>query len=509
MKLLKSICILVFFLILSDGIFAQRPEFKMPAGRIAISSDGNLHDSDDWGATAFSLAFISYAGLADRFVHYDYNNHLGASRTAWETIMTDAAKGGAKRFGLDVSRVFDDQKQKAEAIANFRKETEKNTAENPLWLICAGPMQMAYEMIEASPADKRQFIFAVSHGTWNEVHVHGACLKTWDDMKKDFPTVTYYDIIDQNKSNDENDFQSHISNWFWLRDSSKPNWQWLYNLDDTHQVDELEKWKSDTKETFDISDAGMTFWLITGGPNGGNDKGGWREIKALFDNPVVSVKGKPGKVKTKKSSGKGLIVIEAESTKSDLGDWKMIKEGDKNYVGNASGKAHLEFLGGTQEGSDPGSPIEYTFKVPEDGNYRLIMQTSKRLEGARGDMCNDVWVKMSGDFQSATNLDVSSLKDYLKYFQDGSVKTPEKSWHWGWRAEKGAHKFFNLVYQLKKGEKYTLTIAGRSQRFSIDYMVLFNENTISFEEAKATAIMMFSGCFMKKQKAEDFANKIQ
>ncbi len=39
-----------------------------------------------------------------------------------------------------------------------------------------------------------------------------------------------------------------------------------------------------------------------------------------------------------------------------------------NYVRNASGKALLEFLSGTQEGSNPGSPIEYTFKVPEDGN---------------------------------------------------------------------------------------------------------------------------------------------
>jgi hypothetical protein len=306
MNLLKLICSLLFLMTLSVGIFAQRPEIKMPAGRIAISSDGNLHDSDDWGATAFSLAFISYAGLADRFVHYDYNNHLGESRASWEAIMTDAAKGGAKRFGLDVSRVFDDQKQKAEAIANFVKEAEKNTDGNPLWLICAGPMQMAYEMIEASPANKRQFIFTISHGTWNEVHVHGECQKTWDDMKKDFPTVTYYDIIDQNTSNGENDFQSHISNWFWLRDSSNPNWQWLYNLDDTHQVDELENWKSDTKEKFDISDAGMIFWLITGGPDGGNDKGGWMETKALFENPVVTLEGKSVKTKVKKSIREGI-----------------------------------------------------------------------------------------------------------------------------------------------------------------------------------------------------------
>lgn len=189
----------------------------------------------------------------------------------------------------------------------------------------------------------------------------------------------------------------------------------------------------------------------------------------------------------KKPSGKGMMVIEAESTKSDLGEWKKIGAGESNYVEKASGNAHLEFLGGTQAGSDPASPLEYAFEVPENGNFGLIMQTSKRLEGARGDLCNDVWVKMSGDFQSATNLETTILKDYLKYFQEGSVKTPEKSWHWAWRAEKGKHVFYNLVYNLKKGERYILTIAGRSQRFSIDYMVLFDVNRFSFEVAKAKA----------------------
>jgi hypothetical protein len=200
---------------------------------------------------------------------------------------------------------------------------------------------------------------------------------------------------------------------------------------------------------------------------------------------IVLPVGKVIPTREKTSTGKGWIVIEAESTKSDLGEWKKIGAGERNYVENASGNVHLEFLGGTQAGSDPASPLEYAFEVPENGNYGLIMQTSKRLEGARGDLCNDVWVKMSGDFESATNLETTILKDYLKYFQEGSVKTPEKSWHWAWRAEKGKHVFYNLVYKLKKGERYILTLAGRSQRFSIDYMVLFNINRFSFEEAKA------------------------
>lgn len=118
----------------------------MPQGRIAFSSGGNLHDSDDWSATAFSLTFLHYAGLEKRFVNYDYNNHFGKYREACERIMDDAAKEGAKRFGLDVSKVFDAQTEKAAAIANFVNEAKKSSAKNPLWLICAGSMQMAYEM---------------------------------------------------------------------------------------------------------------------------------------------------------------------------------------------------------------------------------------------------------------------------------------------------------------------------------------------------------------------------
>ena len=323
-KSLSLFLMLGFVFYSGSVLYAQRPEIRMPTGRIAISSDGNLHDSDDWGATAFSLAIISHAGLADRFVHYDYCNHLGESRASWEVIMTEAAKGGARRFGLDVSKVFDDQKQKAGAIANFVNEAKKNTAQDPLWLICAGPMQMAWEMINATPAEKRQNIHCISHGKWNEIHVHGECQKTWADMKKDFPTVSYHNIADQNKSNGENDFQSNISNWFWLRDSPNPNFKWLYNLDDTHFVDEQETWKSNTKEVFDVSDAGMTYWLVTGGPNGGNDKGGWMEAKALFENPV--------KIKT-------LECLEVDSVPADFpvsfsfltsGEWQFIAYYNKN-----------------------------------------------------------------------------------------------------------------------------------------------------------------------------------
>lgn len=477
--MVKTLCI-VFALSVMFESNAQKSKMNMPNGRIAFSSDGNLHDSDDWGATAFSLAFLHYAGLEKRFVHYDYNNHLVESRESWEKIMDDAAKGGAKRFGLDVSKVFNDQTEKEAAIANFVKEAKKSTANNPLWLICAGPMQMAYNMIAESPKDKRQFIYTISHGKWNEDHTHGDLKKTWADMKQDFPEVTFHEIIDQNRSNGEDDLHSHIHNWFWLRDSDNKDWQWLYNLDDTWQVDKLENWKSDTEKSFDISDAGMTYWLITGGPNGGNDKAGWKEVKALFENkPIENVV-----TQSLELTSKDYIIFEAENTTSDLGEWKQIKMGDKNYVENASGWTFLEFQGNNPDKGEPNSPLEYKFKAPKGGNFRLLMMASKRLEGDRGDWCNDVYVKMEGNYTSATNLTKEALGEYIKYFQEGSTKTPELSWNWGIRAEKGTHIFYNLIYNLKKDETYTLTLAGRSQRFSIDYILLYDSDKFSLRKAQ-------------------------
>jgi hypothetical protein len=177
------------------------------------------------------------------------------------------------------------------------------------------------------------------------------------------------------------------------------------------------------------------------------------------------------------------LKIESESTKSILGEWKIIKKGDKNFIENASNDAFLEFQGNAPDTGNPNSPLVYEFIASQDGNYRLLMMCSKRLEGEPGDRCNDAWVKLEGDYETATTLPKSDLLSYLKYFQEGSTKTPELSWNWGIRAEKGTHTFFNLIYKFKKGEKYKLTVAGRSQRFSFDYFVFYNNDKMTLAEA--------------------------
>jgi hypothetical protein len=211
------------------------------------------------------------------------------------------------------------------------------------------------------------------------------------------------------------------------------------------------------------------------GINSARKKAFFKKLKEITGGIVNEVKN------VQKSD---FIKLEAEQTRANLGKWQIIREGEPHYVAGASGKAHVEFLGNNPDTGDPDSPLTYTFTAPKNGNFRLLMMSSKRLEGARGDMCNDAYVKMEGDFQSATNLDNSVLKNYLKYFQEGSTKTPEKAWHWGIRAEQGKHEFFNLIYTLKKGQTYTLTVAGRSQRFSIDYLVLYDNDKMTVQEAQ-------------------------
>jgi hypothetical protein len=459
--------------------------FPKLVGRIAVSADGNLHDSDDWGATPLALAIIKASGNESALVHYDYNNHFGTSRKSWELKMDTSAKEGAIRFGLDVSKFFNCQTEKQKAIENFVSEVKKSSATNPLWLIIGGPMQMIHEMLRECPSDKRKFITMISHSTWNEDHFHKENKYTLDSVQLYFPEVKFHRIKDQNKSNGDYDLNSPVSNWTWLKKDGNKNLNWLFDRDDTHEVDELEKWKSETKENFDVSDAGMTYWLVTGGFNGGIDTAGWREMKSLLvDNRLL---GSSNKFKdSKKNIDKDAIIkIEMESTKSMLGEWKKMKAKDKHYIVGASKKGFLEFQGNEPDSGDPNSPLTFKFKVKKDGQYRLLMMTSKRLEGNRGDMCNDAWVKMNGDFQSATTLSKEELNGYIKYFQEGSTKTPEKKWSWANRGEIGRHKFHNLIYDFKKGQTYELTIAGRSKNFSIDYFLLYDVNKVDESQAKS------------------------
>lgn len=68
--------------------------------------------------------------------------------------------------------------------------------------------------------------------------------------------------------------------------------------------------------------------------------------------------------------------------------------------------------------------------------------------------------------------------------QDGNDETAELELHFASTPEKDRDVYNDFIYKFKKGKKYTLTLSERSMRFSIDYLVLYDKNKFTLEEAK-------------------------
>lgn len=168
----------------------------------------------------------------------------------------------------------------------------------------------------------------------------------------------------------------------------------------------------------------------------------------------------------------GLVIMEAESTQSSKGRWKL-----KTSTAGFTGKSHLEFTGNKPMSGSAKSPLKYYFTVDKDGDYKLLIRAFKRLDGAPKDYCNDCFVKLRGDFDSGGDVPKKMLKSDTKLFGGHHEK-------WGWtdRLDKD-HKKFLPLYKLKAGEKYTLIISGRSQRFNMD-RIIFKHSSVDDKKAK-------------------------
>jgi hypothetical protein len=273
---------------------------------MAMSFDGNVHDDDDIIALPISMAMVWAAGLKDKLVHVEYNNHV-CSHGAEDDGTTDfrgddvvhmraSANGSITRFGLDATKFYDFSTQANVATGNFINAINASTATDRLWIIAAGPMETVWRALNGAQANKRQFVTVISHSRWNQNHGDcGANSHTWNDMVQDFSGngVVFVEscgynsnspctnqqlsspnfLADQNISNGENDFSTSIDKWNWLKNSTDPNLRWLFS-------------RNPFGNKFDPSDAGMVYFLLTGGPNnGGAKKAGWSETKALLENP--------------------------------------------------------------------------------------------------------------------------------------------------------------------------------------------------------------------------------
>lgn len=235
-----------------------------PGGRIALSHDGNNYDKDDYVASAMNLALLEGLGLKEKLVHFDHSCHLKNNARQYEK-MQESVYGAAERFDIDAAKIFDVQTQLDAAIANFKAEAEKSSASNPLWFCIGGPMEVPWRCINAVDPAYRRHIYCISHSSpFNEKHVSPPEMThNWDDVAA-LGAVTIR-IRNQNRTG----WNTDKNNVTWMRDSSNPDLQWLYN--------------TNAKGTYDTSDSGMLWWVVTGATNGGDQDGGWEDYKPILE----------------------------------------------------------------------------------------------------------------------------------------------------------------------------------------------------------------------------------
>ncbi|MEX0324300.1 MAG: hypothetical protein AB3N63_19235 [Puniceicoccaceae bacterium] len=318
---MKHLAFIIFVLVFIS-VSAQSPLWQ-GKGRIVLSSDGNEHDNDDWSASALTLALLAARGLQDNVVLYTYSDHVWGSDIEWPTTkeglsasehMDESVLGGKKWFGYDDSQFMsavDDPERAYNAVA---KAINASSADDPLFIIAAGPMQVVGEGINRAKAEKRQFVTLISHAWWNNNHADMPYVTgkqpyvephhsgwTFDEIKEQFSTqdgggLVCRQIVDQNGGNDYEGVRAPIKRFDWIKTSAmrgndaykQGSWDWLYSRLSTCIKDHMLNWYGEPewskveKKAFDASDAGMVVFLLTG-----KEKTNVDMVREIMENPVT------------------------------------------------------------------------------------------------------------------------------------------------------------------------------------------------------------------------------
>lgn len=241
--------------------------------RIAVTSDGDEHDEDDWGATPATLSILAAAGLQEKLVHYDINAHLwehlptdSKDSTGWHDEMRDSLYNAAYFFGYGNPDVFfDDQTQYEESVAHLAAEIEKSTADNKLYIILGGPAEVLYQACQKATKG-HAYVTILSHSIWNnqnQANQHpGECHKL-----SDIKNVNVVQIKDQNQDGKTPIFSTQVGDkydeWKWMQNAENPGLKYVYQRMKDYRPD--------------ISDCGMIYYLLTNDENGSPEK-----LKAWF-----------------------------------------------------------------------------------------------------------------------------------------------------------------------------------------------------------------------------------
>ena len=227
-------------------------------GRIAFSSDGNYNDEDDWGAFPTAMAILDAFGLTEKLVHVDYCNILKGNDPRFYREMKTAVLGSARRYRVSSSIMYDCQTDLEGAVESIKRAINASSAEDPLYFVLAGPMEVPYLGIMQSDPDKRKHVYCISHNSWNDGYTRGKQHLHSHNKRDVIPSgINWIQCKDGNRNLAHPGGvgkRSTPEQWrlyHWLRDSGREDLRWLFQ-------------RLEAELRADISDSTMTYFLITG-----------------------------------------------------------------------------------------------------------------------------------------------------------------------------------------------------------------------------------------------------
>ncbi len=296
----------VVFLLISGSPRAAEPVWQ-GKGRIAISSDGNEHDHDDWAASPFSMALIAAKGLQNKLVLYTYSDHIWGSNgrepmrygmSAYDH-MKESVLGAKREFGFDKTKFICAVDNPEAAYKAMVDVINASSAGNPLIIIAAGPMQVIGEAIHRASPPKLKYVTIITHSEWNNNHSDQPELEfawdrhqgwTLDEIEKYYSAargsgVKIIRIVDQNGGEGYEGLRAPVAQFDWVKTSParsndlyKPgSWDWLYGR--------LQTGLTMGGKQIDASDTGMIVYMFTG-----EEKTNVGMAREIMENPQPKLK---------------------------------------------------------------------------------------------------------------------------------------------------------------------------------------------------------------------------
>ena len=464
------------------------PEVNFPGGRVILSFDGNVHDDDDIVAMPYAAGLWWAAGLQDKVVQIEYNNHVCAiNSTEGDGVgpgtgddsanMRNSAQGIIDHFGYNPDIIFDYETQDQASTAFMAEQIEQSTASNKLWIIAGGPMETVWRALNMA-SQGHNHVIVISHSPWNEEHAHCTNAHAWADLVSDFTSQGVFFVGSCSSGgctepgeldNQNGGFNSAPSNWQWMANSSYEYNRWIFS-------------RNPFGGKFDPSDAGMSYFLITGGPfNGGNKKADHNDARQLMENPcddtgheTDSSNSSGGNCNYDFEEVNGRVIIEAESINTP-GNWQ------KNSAASGyTGSGYIEWVGSNHFNSPGNGTTNTTIKISTPGTY-LFQWRSKVGHGTNHTESNDTWLR----FPDADDFFGRKDNGHTVY-PKGSGKTPNpegasadnwfkvfmNSLNWSWDAKTSDNDGHKIYVTFDSPGVYTMQLSGRSAHHLIDRIVL-------------------------------------